>query len=211
MSLTLSVGTMLGAVVLLCAFLQISQLRFVSMLRLSQIEAWALGAAAFWQGFVQHAWSLYGVGVLVLAVQIVVLPRLFRRGMVFFNTRMEVQNSLPTIWPMLGGLLPVLLAVLAVAPSPKTVLSPMSEGVSMALSIMLLGLWAMVVHRQPLAQIIGFITLENGLILGLINAPKLGWAMDVAVLALLGMLACLICVSYWRYGAPRETKADRLE
>lgn len=211
MSLTLSVGTMLGAVVLLCAFLQISQLRFVSMLRLSQIEAWALGAAAFWQGFVQHAWSLYGVGVLVLAVQIVVLPRLFRRGMVFFNTRMEVQNSLPTIWPMLGGLLPVLLAVLAVAPSPKTALSPMSEGVSMALSIMLLGLWAMVVHRQPLAQIIGFITLENGLILGLINAPKLGWAMDVAVLALLGMLACLICVSYWRYGAPRETKADRLE
>lgn len=208
MSLTLPAFNMLGAVILLCAFLQISPLRFRTMLKLNQIEALALGAAALWQGFVQHAWPLYGMVVLIWAFQALALPHVLRRMMVLLKTPMETGKMLQPACSMLVGLLPVVLSALAVLQVTKAPLPPTSENMAMAFGILLLGLWLMVVHSQPLAQIIGFMTLENGVILGLINASELGWTVDVAVAALLSMEICLIFLVYWRYGMPEKTKTD---
>lgn len=208
MNFTFSVGNMLGAVILLCAFCHLTQRRLPAMLKLNQIAALALGASALWQGFVEHAWPLYGVSILVLAVQMLVLPRALGWMIRFLDPRIDAGKALPAAWAMLVGLLPVILAALAVLPVAKEPLPPISGSVAMALGILLLGLWLMVVNSRPLAQIIGFITLANGLILGLINAPGLGWMVDVAVMAILGMEACLILLAYWRYRAPEETKTD---
>ena len=206
MSLTSSVVTMLGAVVLLCAFLQISRRRLVAMLKLNQIASLALGGAALWQGFAQQAWSFYALGVLILVVQAVALPRVLRRMMSLFHVSTEAGHALPVAWSLLVGLLPVILAGLATVPATNLSLPSASGGVAIALAILLLGVWLMVVHVQPFGQIIGFITLENGLVLGLINVHGLGWAVDIAMVTLLGMQACLILLAYWRHSGPEEIK-----
>lgn len=208
MNLTLSAVNILGAVILLCAFLQLSQRRLITMLKLNQIAALALSAGAFWQGFAQQAWPLYGVGALVLVVQAVALPRMLRQMVRLFGMPVQIEGALPVLWAMLVGLLPVILAALAVLPVIKTSLPPISGNVGVALGVLLLGLWLVVVHGQALAQIIGFIMLGDGLVFGLINAPGVAWVVDVAVMALLGIEAGLILLAYWRYKMPQETRTN---
>lgn len=211
MTFTLSMAAVLGAVVLLCAFLQISRRRIMALLTLSRISALALGAASLCRGLALHEVPLFGVVLLILVAQLFVLPRLIRRLMRDFNTEPDVKQTVQPTGAMMIGVLPVGLAVAAMAPMAHTPLSPEAGVMAIALAVLLLGLWLMIIQSQFPAQIIGLITLENGLVLGLINIKGLAWAADIAVITLLGLVACLVFIGRWRHYAPSRTRADGVE
>ncbi|WP_298216997.1 hydrogenase-4 component E [Acidocella sp.] len=191
MSLTFSLAHLLGGVILLCGFLQLSQRRLAAMITLYQTEALVLAAAAFWQGYAQGAVDLYFTGLITLALKGVLLPWGLREIVLRFNMVRAVETALPMALSMILGLALIGIAVLVVLPTTASALSLTREDAAIALSVVLLGLLLMIVRRNALAQLIGFLSMENGLVLAAIGMPGMPFVAEFSV-ALLVLLAFLV-------------------
>ena len=55
------------------------------------------------------------------------------------------------------------------------------EGLALALSVMLLGLLMMITRRNAVTQVVGFMSLENGLILAAIGARGMPLVVEISV------------------------------
>ena len=191
MSLTFSLAHLMGGIILLCAFLQLSQRRLAAMITLYQAEALVLAAAAFWQGFAQHELNLYLTGLITLVIKAVLLPWGLREIVLRFNMVRAVETALPMAVSMILGLALIGIAVLVVLPVTMNAISLTREDLAIALSVVLLGLLLMIVRRNALAQIIGFLSMENGLVLAAIGMPGMPFVAEFSV-ALLVLLAFLV-------------------
>ena len=191
MSLTFSLAHLMGGIILLCAFLQLSQRRLAAMITLYQTEALVLAAAAFWQGFAQHELNLYLTGLITLALKAMLLPWGLRQITLRFNMLRAVETALPMAVAMILGLVLIGIAVLVVLPVTMNAISLTREDLAIALSVVLLGLLLMILRRNALAQIIGFLSMENGLVLAAIGMPGMPFVAEFSV-ALLVLLAFLV-------------------
>lgn len=199
---------MLGAVVLLCAFLQISQLRLRGMVILSRTGALAVAGMAVGQGLLGREPVFYGLAVLIVAVQALALPWLMMRKAGSPNLLGPLRRVVSTPLSFIIGLLPVGLATLDLLPISRTK-EPLNAGAAetmilvMALSVVVLGVWLVVIYRSRLARMVGVVTLENGLILALLTMQGVGWVALIAVVALQMVGASLICLGGLSPQAPR--------
>ncbi len=191
MSLTFSLAHFMGGIILLCAFLQLSQRRLAAMITLYQTEALVLSAAAFWQGYAQGELNLYLTGLITFTLKAVLLPWGLREIVRRFNMVRAVETALPMAMAMILGLALIGVAVLVVLPVTMGTLSLTREDLAIALSVVLLGLLLMILRRNALAQIIGFLSMENGLVLAAIGMPGMPFVAEFSV-ALLVLLAFLV-------------------
>ena len=191
MSLTFSLAHLMGGIILLCAFLQLSQRRLAAMITLYQTEALVLSAAAFWQGYAQGELNLYLTGLITFTLKAVLLPWGLREIVRRFNMVRAVETALPMAMAMILGLALIGVAVLVLLPVTMGTLSLTREDLAIALSVVLLGLLLMILRRNALAQIIGFLSMENGLVLAAIGMPGMPFVAEFSV-ALLVLLAFLV-------------------
>ena len=191
MSLTFSLAHLMGGIILLCAFLLLSQRRLAAMITLYQMEAFVLAAAAFWQGYAQAETDLYLTALITFALKAIVLPIGLRQIVQRFNMIHAIESAVPVALSMILGLGLIGVAVLVVLPSTMNDVSLTREDLAIALSVVLLGLMMMVTRRNALAQIIGFLSTENGLVLAATGMPGMPFVAEFSV-ALLVLLAFLV-------------------
>lgn len=191
MSLSFSLAHMMGGLMLLCAFALLSQRRLVSMISLYQAEALTLTAAALWQGYAQHSPDLYATAVITFAIKAVVLPIGLRKMVLRFNLIRAVETVMPIGLAMILGLGLIGIAVLVVLPTTLNEVSLTREDLAISLSVVLLGFLLMAVRRNAVAQVIGFLSTENGLVLAAIGMPGMPFVAEFSV-ALLVLLAFLV-------------------
>jgi hydrogenase-4 component E len=191
MNLTFSLAHLMGGILLLCAFSLISQRRLAAMITLYQIQALTLAAAAFWQGYAQHELSLFLTGVITLALKAILLPLALREIVRRFQLARAVDTAMPMALSLLLGVGLIGISVLVVLPSTESAVSLTREDLAISLSVVLLGLLVMTVRRNALAQIIGFLSTENGLVLAAIGMPGMPFVAEFSV-ALLVLLALLV-------------------
>ncbi|HTR16198.1 MAG TPA: hydrogenase-4 component E [Acetobacteraceae bacterium] len=176
----------LGAGVLLFSFAQLYQRRVIAMANAYAAQSVLLAAAAFWQGWVQGATELYVTGALTLIAKGLLIPLALH----WIVRRLDAQRSID---PVLGvfptmaiGVAMVTLAILVILPMTISAAALAREDLALALSVVLLGLLAMITRRTVLPQVVGFLSLENGLILaaiGVVGMPLLV-ELSIAVLVL---------------------------
>jgi hydrogenase-4 component E len=191
MTLAFTLTHMLGGLMLLCAFALISQSRLSAMIGLYQAEALALSAAALWQGYVQGSADLYLTGLITLAIKAVALPVGMRRIVRRFGLTRASEPALPAGLAMILGVALIGVAVLVVLPITINAVSTTREDLALALSVILLGLLMMTTRRHALAQVIGFLSTENGLVLAATGMPGMPFVAELSV-ALLVLLAFLV-------------------
>jgi hydrogenase-4 component E len=191
MSLTYSLAHLMGGVMLLCAFSLLSQRRLAAMITLYQAEALTLAAAAFWQGFAQGAWDLYLTGLITLVIKAILLPIGLRQIVQRLNLIRAVETAMPVGLSMVLGLALIGIAVLVVLPVSVSAVSLTREDLAISLSIVLLGFLVMTTRRNALAQVIGFLSTENGLVLAATGMPGMPFVAELSV-ALLVLLAFLV-------------------
>lgn len=191
MNLLYPLAHLFGAVILLCGFALLSQRRLVAMITLYQAQALTLAAAAFWQGYAQSDADLALTGVITLVVKAVLLPWGLRRVVEHFNLRTAIETAMPIGISMILGVALVGVAILAVGPVVPNGVALTREDLSLSLSVVLLGLLLMTTRRNALAQVIGFLSTENGLVLAAIGMPGMPFVAEFSV-ALLVLLACLM-------------------
>jgi hydrogenase-4 component E len=186
-----SVSHLLGGVMLLCAFSLLSQRRLAAMIMLYQAEALTLAAAAFWQGIVQHDGGLYLTALITLVIKALALPVGLRQIVLRFNLIRAVETALPVGISMILGVALIGVAVLVVLPITANTLSLTREDLAISLSVVLLGLLMMTTRRNALAQVIGFLSTENGLVLAATGMPGMPFVAELSV-ALLVLMAFLV-------------------
>ena len=182
------VAHLLSSAVLVLSFGLLYQRRLTAMIGTYAMQAWALAAAAFWQGWVQGSPALYIAGAITAGAIGMAAPITLRRIVRRQRIHGGVETTLGLFPCMVAGLALVALAVLLVRPA--TMDSPVltREDLALALSVVLVGLLVMITRRTTLPQVVGFMSIGNGLVLGLVSVRgmPLVAASSVAVLVLLG-------------------------
>jgi hydrogenase-4 component E len=168
-----------GALVL--SFLLLSQRRLPDVIALYALQAIVLAAAAAWQGWVQGAPSLYVTAAITLAAKGVVIPLALHRIVHRLAMARGVESALGVFPSAVLGVGLVVLAILVVIPTTHGAHSVTREALAIALSVVLLGLLMMITRRNALSQAIGFLSLENGLILAAIGVPDMPMLVELSV------------------------------
>ena len=179
---------LLATIILLLSFAMISQRRIVTLINLFMIQGAALVAASFLLGYVTHQPDLYVSGALTLVLKVIFIPWMLHRVIRKLNVRWDVETlfNIPTI--MLAGIALVILSFSLSAPVSRLSETLAGGTLGIALACILLSFMMMITRSKAVPQVIGFLSMENGLIFaatavtnGMPMIVEFGIALDVLV------------------------------
>ena len=178
----------LAALFLLLSFAMLSQRRVVALVNLLAWQGVLLFAATLLLAWRTHEGHMYVSALLTLALKVLFLPwllhRLIRRLGVYWDSE-------PLINPagtMLLGLLIVIFAFGLAQPIAALASTATRNAIGIAVAAVLLAFLTMITRRKAMSQVVGFLSMENGLFFGAMSATygmpmivELGVALDVLV------------------------------
>ncbi|MCR4466758.1 MULTISPECIES: formate hydrogenlyase [unclassified Burkholderia] len=178
----------LAAVLLMLSFAMLSQRRILSLIHLYTLQGVALVSANLILGFVTADVHLYVSAGLTLVLKVGVIPwflyRLVRRLDV--KTDVEPLINIPTT--LLIGIVLVIVAFNVAAPISQLATSVARGTLGIALACVLLSFMAMITRAKAIPQVIGFLSMENGLFFaaaaatnGMPMIVELGIGLDVLI------------------------------
>jgi hydrogenase-4 component E len=180
-SIHYDIAHLLGALVLLLSFALLYQRRLFALIKMFAIQSAALAAAAAWQGYIQDAPHLYVTAVLALSMKAIVIPVALHRIIIRLNIERTVDTALGVGPTMIAGVSLVTLSILLVLPVTEDVTALTREDLALALSVVLLGLLTMITRRNAIGQVVGFMSLENGLILAAVGVEGMPLVVEMLV------------------------------
>jgi hydrogenase-4 component E len=207
---SVSDGTIADAVtattgmILLSAVLQMWRRSLTASIHLLALQGVALAALVVAIGFDEEHPELFLAGLLVLAVKGAALP--WALGRTAQRTGV-VREWTPLLNPTAGVLAAAALTTLAyIVTRPLTALDPHgpARAVPVGMALVLIGMLVLMSHRTALAQLIGFVVLDNGIATvafltagGLPLVIELGAMLDVLLVVLiLRVLAARMHLAY---------------
>ncbi len=180
-----------AALLLLLAFAMLSQRRIVTLVNLLALQGTLLLAATLLLARRTGEHHLYVSAALTLALKVLFLPwllhRLIRRLQVYWDT----EPLLNIAGTMLVGLLVVVFAFGLAQPISALASTATRNSIGIAVAVVLLSFITMITRRKAMSQVIGFLSMENGLFFGAMSATygmpmvvEFGVALDVLVAVL---------------------------
>ena len=180
-SLAFDVAHLLAGGLVLVSFLLISQHRLYALLNAFALHAVILALSVAWQAYVQHAPHLYITAAIALVFKAIVIPVALHRIIQRLGIHREIENVIGSGTTMLAGMGLVALSM-AVMLDVTSGADPLArEDLAFALSVILLGLLMMVTRRNAVSQVIGFMSLENGLVLAATGAKGMPLVVEISV------------------------------
>ena len=182
----------LAALVLLSSFILLSQSRLTASIHSFAVQGALIALITGFVAAVNETWHLYISALLTLSLKTLLIPWMLHRQVRQLNMERQIDNILHPALLMLGGIVLVIFSYWAALPIERLDVAETRNIVAISLSVVLLGLWMMIVRRQVVAQVLGFMSMENGLFLAAIASTRgmplvveLGVAFDVLVAAVL--------------------------
>lgn len=192
---------LLGTAALVMSFVLLYQRRIGAVVNTYAVQAWILAAAAFWQGWVQDSPHLYITGVIALLAKGVAIPLALHNIVRRLRIQRSIEIALGVFPSMALGVAMVTLAILVVIPTTPSSQVLTREDLAIALSVVLLGLLMMITRRTALTQVIGFMSLENGLILAAIGVTGMPLVVELSVAVLILVAAIVFGIFFFRIRA----------
>ncbi|MBI3157725.1 MAG: formate hydrogenlyase [Burkholderiales bacterium] len=179
---------LLGAVLLLLAFAMLSQRRILSLVHLFTMQGAVLVLATIVVGYVTAQPHLFVSALLTFALKVLLIPLLLHRVVARLDVRWDVEPLLNIPTTMLVGIALVIFAFYLGAPIAQLSSSVARGTLGIALASVLLSFLMTITRTKAVAQVIGFLALENGLFFAATSATygmpmvvELGIALDVLV------------------------------
>jgi hydrogenase-4 component E len=178
---SLDIAHMLAGGMVLLSFLLLYQDRMFALLNVFALQALVLSASVAWQASIQSAPHLYVTALLALVLKAAIIPLALRR----IVTQLGIHRTIETVVgigpTMLAGMGLVALSMVIMLKAAAAADPLAREDLAFALSVVLLGLMMMVTRRNAVSQIIGFMSLENGLILAATGAKGMPLVVEISV------------------------------
>ncbi|MGR9088230.1 MAG: formate hydrogenlyase [Gammaproteobacteria bacterium] len=182
----------LAAMVGLTSFLMLGQGRLLRLIFVFGLQGFLLTLTTSLAAYSQQNYHLTISAVLTLLLKVVLIPGMLRRLVLQLNIHRDVEALSNNTTVMLGGASLMVFSYYVLHPIVQTSSAVMLNALAVSLSVVLLGMLLMISHRQAVAHVVGFMSIENGLFFAAIVATngmpmvvELGIAFDVLVAAVL--------------------------
>jgi hydrogenase-4 component E len=172
---------LLAGGLVLISFMMIYQDRIYALLNVFAAHAIVLSLSVAWQAYIQDAPHLYVTAAIALIFKALIIPISLHRIVARLGIHREVETVVGIGPTMLAGMgLVALSMVLMLRVTPGA--DPLArEDLAFSLSVLLLGLLMMVTRRNAVSQVVGFLSLENGLILAATGAKGMPLVVEISV------------------------------
>jgi hydrogenase-4 component E len=145
------------------------------------LHALVVSFSVAWQAYIQLAPHLYITAAIALVVKAVVIPVVLHRIVVGLGIHRTIEPVVGVGQTMLAGIGLVALSIMVMLPITAQAGTLAREDLAFALSVILLGLLMMVSRRNAVSQVIGFMSIENGLILAATGAKGMPLVVEISV------------------------------
>jgi hydrogenase-4 component E len=179
---------LLASVMLLLAFAMLSQRRIISLINLFAAQGFTLFLSTALVAWLTGQNHLYGSALLTLALKVIALPWILHRLIRRLNVKWDVETLINIPTTMLIGIVLVILAFNLALPISLLAGTLTKATLGIALACVLLSFLMMITRSKAVPQVIGFLSMENGLffaatgaVYGMPMVIEFGIALDVLV------------------------------
>jgi hydrogenase-4 component E len=175
------VAHLLAGGLVLVSFMMLYQDRLYALLNVFALHALVLSLSVGWQAYVQAAPHLFVTAMIALVFKAIIVPVALHNMIQRLGIHREIETVVgigPTMLAGMGLVALSMMVMLRVTPEA----SPLArEDLAFALAVVLLGLLTMVTRRNAVSQVVGFMSLENGLILAATGAKGMPLVVEISV------------------------------
>ncbi|HHY49054.1 MAG TPA: hydrogenase-4 component E [Alphaproteobacteria bacterium] len=179
--LSFDIAHLLAGGLVLAGFMMLYQDRLYALLNIFALQAVVLALSVAWQAFVQDAPHLYVTSGIALVLKGIIIPVALHRTIERLGIHREIETVVGIGLTMLAGLGLVALSLVLMLRVTEGADALAREDLAFALCVVLLGLLMMVTRRNAVSQIVGFMSIENGLILAATGAKGMPLVVEISV------------------------------
>lgn len=179
--LVYDVAHLLAASLVLISFVQLYQDRLYALLNTFALHAFVLACSVAWQAYIQDAPHLYVTAAIALGFKAIVIPVVLHRVIQRLGIHREIETVVGIGLTMLAGIALVALSMVVMLRVTGGADPLAREDLAFALAVILLGLLLMVTRRNAVSQVVGFMSLENGLVLAATGAKGMPLVVEISV------------------------------
>src|SRR6478736_3829997 len=179
--LVFDIAHMLAGGLVLVSFMMLYQDRLYALLNIYALHALILALAVAWRAHGQDAPHLYVTAVIALVFKAIVIPVVLHRIIKQLGIHRDIESVVGIGPTMLAGMGLVALSLVLMLRVTAEADPLAREDLAFALSVVLLGLLVMVTRRNAVSQVVGFMSLENGLVLAATGAKGMPLVVEISV------------------------------
>jgi len=179
--LSFDIAHLLAGSLVLVSFMLLYQDRLYALLNIYALHAFVLALSVASQAYAQDAPHLYITAAIALVFKAIVIPVALHRMIVKLGIHRQIETVVgigPTMLLGIGLVALSMVVILRVTPEADPLAR---EDLAFALSVVLLGLLMMVTRRNVVSQVVGFMSLENGLVLAATGAKGMPFVVEISV------------------------------
>ena len=180
-SLDFDIAHLLAGGLVLISLLMLYQDRLSALINVFAAQAVTLSLSVAWQAYIQAAPQLYVTAAIALVFKALVIPIALHRIIKQLGIHRELDQVVGVGPTMLAGVGLVALALVVMLGVTSDADRLAREDLAFALSVVLLGLLMMVTRRNAVGLVIGFMSLENGLVLAATGAKGMPLVVEISV------------------------------
>jgi len=179
--LAFDIAHFLAGGMVVVSFLLLYQDRLSALINVFALHSLVLVLAVGWQATIQDAHHLYVTAGIALLFKAIIIPTALRRivRQLGIHRTLEVVGGVGR--DMLAGTALVALAILVMLPVTAGADALAREDLAFALAVVLLGLLLMVTRQNAVSLVVGFMSLENGLVLAAAGARGMPLVVEISV------------------------------
>ncbi|SRR5665213_181665 len=180
-SLAFDISNFLAGSLVLMSFALLYQDRLPPLINAFAIQSLLLSLSVGWQAITQSAPHLLVTAAIAIVLKAIAIPFALHRLIRNLGIHRDIE-TVGGIGPtMLVGMALVALAMALMLRATAAANLVAREDLAFALSVVLLGLLVMVTRRNVVSQVIGFMSLENGLVLAATGAKGMPLVVETSV------------------------------
>ena len=175
------IAHLLAGGLVLISFMMLYQDRLYALLNVYALHATVLALSVAWQAYIQDAPHLYITAAIALLFKAIFIPIALHRMIRRLGIHREIETVVGIGPTMLAGMGLVALSMVVMLRVTAEADPLAREDLAFALSVLLIGLLMMVTRRNAISQVVGFMSLENGLVLAATGAKGMPLVVEISV------------------------------
>jgi hydrogenase-4 component E len=179
--LAFDIAHLLAGGLVLASFMMLYQDRLYALLNIFALHALVLAASVAWQAWIQEAPHLFVTAGIAFVFKGIVIPIALHRMIQRLGMHREIETVIGVGPTMLAGMGLVALSVAVMLQVTEGADPLAREDLAFALAVVLLGLLMMVTRRNAVSQVVGCMSLENGLVLAAAGAKGMPLVVEISV------------------------------
>ena len=179
---------LLAAILLLLSFAMLGQRRIISLINLFMAQGTVLFASTMLVAVATNQQHLYWSALVTLMLKVILLPWILHRLIRRLNVKWDIETLINIPTTMMIGLILVIVSFNMALPISALAGTILRSTLGIAMAVVMLAFLMMITRSKAVPQVIGFLSMENGLFFAATSATygmpmvvELGIALDVLV------------------------------